>query len=100
MGRYLVEFGGKYLEWSSVSDAPVTCLMDGDELKRYIQQEYGRVGLCELPGRMERIERYGISALDGTTKYDLLANNRAGPDESHLATEAEIVARYARQRLG
>jgi len=29
MCRYLVEFGGKYLEWSQVSDAPVTCLMDG-----------------------------------------------------------------------
>lgn len=94
MGRYIAEFGGNYLEWSTVVDAPVTCLMDEAELIAHVKEQYGQAGLDVLPDRMARVAEQGTSARDGTTKADLLAYNRAGPGESHLATEAEIVAQY------
>lgn len=94
MGRYIAEFGGKYLEWSTVVDAPVTYLMDEDELRQHVQEQYGQEGLRVLPERMARVAAQGTSAHDGTSKADLLDYNRAGENESHLATEYEMVARY------
>lgn len=100
MGRFIAEFGGKYLEWSTVIDAPVTNLMDPDELTEYIGMEYGQSGLNELPARLARVEKQGTSALSGLSKADLLRWNRAGENESHLATEEEIVARYTEPGTG
>lgn len=100
MGRFIAEFGGKYLEWSTVVDAPVTNLMDLAELTEYIEAEYGQAGLVELPARLARVEKQGTSALSGYNKEDLLHWNRAGENESHLATDAEIVARYTEPGTG
>jgi hypothetical protein len=49
---------------------------------------------------LARVENHGTSALSGLSKTDLLNWNRAGENESHLATEAEIVARYTEQGTG
>lgn len=94
MGRYIAEFGGKYLVWSAVVDAPVTHLMDEAELMEYVGEQYGQEELDMLPERLALVARQGTSAQDGTTQSDLLDYNRAGPNESHLKTAAEIVARY------
>jgi hypothetical protein len=90
MGRFIAEFGGKYCEWSTVVDAPITYLLSESELREHIRQQYGEEGLAVLGSRMARVAQYGCSG-DGYTRQDLLGYNRAGPDESHLATEADIV---------
>jgi hypothetical protein len=100
MGRFIAEFGGKYLEWSTVVDAPLTNLMDLAELKAYLKSEYGQSGLDDLPTRLARVEKQGTSALNGVSKADLLHWNRAGEGESHLTTEAEVVARYTEPGTG
>ena len=94
MGRYPVEFGGRYCEWSTVVDAPVTNLMTLEQLREYVRVEQGQHGLDALPGRLERVARQGTSALGGTTRADLLGFNRAGPNESCLDSEEAIVAHY------
>jgi hypothetical protein len=90
MGRFIAEFGGKYCEWSTVVDAPVTYLLSEGELREHIRQQYGEESVAELGKRLERVAQYGCSG-QGYTKQDLLGYNRAGPDEAHLGTEEEIV---------
>lgn len=90
----IVEFGGKYLMWSTVINAPVTCLMTREELEIHVMEEYGRNGLADLPRRMERVGKTGTSSLNGMTKADLMRLNLAGDNEAHVGTEAEMVERY------
>jgi hypothetical protein len=94
MGRMIAKFGGKYCEWSTVVDAPVTYLMEKDDFVDYIRQEYGKTGLVELPQRMERVELNGTSSLDGRSEKDLIRYNRAGENESRITTQKALIERY------
>ena len=93
MGQYIAEFGGKYLIWSTVVDSPITYLMTAAELRDYIESEEGKQGLRVLPFRLERVRENGVSGF-GVKKQDLLALNRAGAQESHIATEEEMIERW------
>lgn len=95
MARLIVEFGDRYLEWSTVVDAPVTSLMTLDELTAHIEKKYGARGLAELPGRLARVAKFGTSSGLGTTKENLLRVNRAGDNESSITSEAEMAAQYS-----
>lgn len=91
MPRYIVrldgEQGPRYLEWSTIVDAPVTFGMSADEFAEHYRSEYGSDGMRRFPERIQRVIETGISARDGTTVEDLIADNRAGPEEAELSVE-------------
>lgn len=94
MGNYIVKIGEKYLEWSTVVDAPITYLMTREELDQHIREEYGRVGLERLPERVARADSIGTSAMPEQSAAQLVAYNRAGDNESKLTLE-DIATKYA-----
>ncbi len=96
MPRYIVKLTDKdkswYLEWSTIVDAPVTHGMDLEEFRYYYLEEYGQQELSKLDNRLERVEKHGISG-SCYTLDQLLAANRAGPQESCLSKQ-EIIDKY------
>lgn len=93
MGRYLIKLDGKYLEWSTVVDAPVTDGMTLEELKASTFQRKGEHGLKVLAERLERVEETGISAHYYKDVDELITHNRAGEGETCL-TKEQIIAFY------
>lgn len=94
MGRMIAKFGDRYTEWSTVVDSPVSQLLPLPEFKRYLLENYGIEALDELPRRLARVEKLGTSSQMGQTAQDLLRHNRAGPNESHVGTEEEMLRLY------
>lgn len=86
-----------YLIWSFVTHAPETFGLTFDELREHIREENGRVGLENLPPRLDRVERFGTSELGVESVDDTIAVNRAGPGERQ-ATRAEIIEWYCRRK--
>lgn len=102
MPRYIVKMEregvSRYMEWSSIVDAPITYLMSLEEFKEYYQEEYGRRGMEDLDDRMERVEKTGISAHAGIREVESLWRyNRAGEEEAEL-TEEEVWVKYHDER--
>lgn len=96
MGKMIAQFGDKYVEWSSVVDAPVTYLMTEEELKQYLLGQHGyKEGLWRLEDRMARVHEKGTSSRMGETRQDLLRSNRAGEKEKTIRSEAKMVERYS-----
>jgi hypothetical protein len=96
---YIAEFGGKYCLWSTVADAPSTRLMSEWEVYNEIRLEKPNMTEEVFQFAMARVRKYGCSGgMYGPTKADLLAFNRAGPGESHVATEEEMVRLYEREK--
>ncbi len=93
MGTFIVKLHDYDVEWSTVVDAPVTFGVKRDEFLAYYREQYGKVGMEELPQRLERVEKYGTSSWDRETPEDLFICNRAGPDEKKL-TVSEIYRAY------
>lgn len=94
MGTFIIKMRDYYLEWSTVMDAPVTFGMSLPEFKKYYRAEYGRWGMEDLEGRLERVEEHGSSARLGFHRPpELFHGNCAGPDESELAKD-EIFTAY------
>lgn len=83
----------RYLEWSSIVDAPVTYGMTLDEFREHYRERYGTDGLRLLPDRLARVEAKGTSSHVHDSLADHLIVNRAGPGETEL-TEAEIWDAY------
>lgn len=74
MPRYVCCLDGKYFEFSSVVEAPVTGLMDEAEFREHYTRLYGEMkandpGAEGLEARMLRARIYGTSSLmlDGRT---------------------------------
>lgn len=93
MGRFIVKLEDYYLEWSTIVDAPVTFGMSLEQFKEYYQGEYGRSSMVDLERRLERAEKFGTSSLNDSRTDELIAGNRAGPNETSLTVE-EIVKAY------
>jgi hypothetical protein len=96
MPGYIAEFGGRYCMWSTITDSPTTRLMSEGELFSYLCDENPATDWELFQSRMARVRETGCSGIYGPTKANLLAYNRAGPNESHVATEAEMVRLYTR----
>jgi hypothetical protein len=92
MGNFLVKLGAKYLEWSTIVDAPVTYLLTRDEMREYLRDEYGRSGSRDTEERLARCDQYGTSSLY-QTRDSLIANNRAGDGDTSLTLD-ELIAKY------
>lgn len=95
MPRYIVKLADKYLEWSTVVDAPVTLGMSREAFQAYYLNLYGTKAKAELEERLERVDKKGLSARNGWTIEDLIRSNRAGPHETRM-TEEEIIEAWCR----
>lgn len=83
MGRAVVKLeDGRYLEWSTVVDAPVSVSLTRNEAV----EEWGEE-------RVARADQYGTSFHDPQSAAKLVAYNRAGPKERNLTME-EICEGY------
>lgn len=91
----IVEFGGRFLIWNPMTDAPASKLMCIDGLKAHMLQRYGEKGLSDFQARMDRVMRHGTSSTRGLDKLDLLTINRAGPGASSITCEKEMIRTYS-----
>ncbi len=84
MPHILVRVQGQYAVWSTVVDAPLTPFVATVDDLRAVAP------LCEdfSPERLARLERYGSSLLHAESGEEVVAFNRAGPDESCLSVAA------------
>ena len=88
MPRYIVKLEGRYFEWSTVVDAPVTEPMTPEEFRDYWRDEYGRTGMLRLPEHMARVEEWGTSCGGlALSAEECLRFNRAGPNETCLSMD-------------
>lgn len=100
MVDFLVRFtDGKsecFMEWSTISDGPNTSPGTEADLRAYIKEQYGQVGMHKLDERIIRCRHRGHS-LRGTESNssleEALACNRAGKDETRM-TVAQMVDYY------
>ncbi len=101
MGRGIIklEKGGesRYLEWSTIVDAPVTWGMTIEEFREYYREEYGAIGMRGLPDRIVRVEEKGTSFRYDDQLIDTIAHNRAGANESTISHD-EIWKIYVDER--
>lgn len=90
MGRCIIKLGDRFMEWSSISDAPHTPLLTEEQFLVYWRQEYGRARWHELGECLTRAKQNGSSY--GTVD-SILKNNRAGKKDRKL-TKKEIIAAF------
>ncbi len=91
MPRYIIKMekdgDERYLEWSTIVDAPVTYGMTYDEFLEYYRDEYGAHAMDDLlgeHGRMRRVQAHGTSARMDDSVLQTIAHNRAGEKETEL----------------
>lgn len=87
MPRFIVRLEGRYFEWSTVVDSPITAPMTREEFAAYYREEYGRSAMTEFEERMVRVEERGVSAFAYESAEDLMDGNRAGADESEMTLD-------------
>jgi hypothetical protein len=92
MGKCILMMEGKFMQWTSVSDSPVTPLLPEELFKKYWIDEYGRSGFVDYENLMETAKETGCSAR-GYTVNGVLKDNRAGHREKGM-TKAEIIEAY------
>ena len=83
-----------YMEWSSVTDSPMTDGMSLEEFEEYYVNEYGKNSLANFKDRMRRVSVKGTSSLTLSIE-DLINSNRAGPSETTL-TLLQLVETYCK----
>ncbi len=99
MPKYIVKLTDKktntdyYMEWSTVVDAPVTFGLSREAFEEYYQERYRPADYSELSKRMNRVEKWGTSSIDGETAEEMIIANRAGENETELTYE-EILNQY------
>ena len=91
MPKYLVKLGTKYVEWSTIVDAPVSHPMTRNEMAAYLLTKYGTDGEREIEPRLVRCDTKGTSSFYEPDAETAVSCNRAGPGEAEL-TFAELVA--------
>ena len=97
MGRSIIKLDGKYLEWSSSIDAPITFGMTREEFTQHYLEEYGRSGIHDLEGRLSRADESGTSCYLYDSVDEEIEGNRAGKNESTL-TKEQIIKFYITDR--
>lgn len=104
MGKFIIKMekdgDERYLEWSTIVDAPVTYGLKYDEFLTYYREEHGRRGMDDLLsefGRMARVQKNGTSEHTSESVHDTISHNRAGDSEKSL-TYDEIWQKYVVER--
>ena len=98
MGSYIAHHDGRFLQWSTVTDAPDTFGMPRAEFEAWYREEYGRRGSVDLAVRLERAVNFGTSDPFGGDLAGLASGNRAGPDEVELSLEDVIRFYFVERR--
>lgn len=87
----------RYMEWSSIVDAPGTYLVPIEGFRDYYAQQYGRDGVRGLQARLDRADERGTSSFHDRNLDEAIGFNRAGPLET-VATAAQIFELYRVER--
>lgn len=95
MARFIIKIKDRYLEWSTIVDAPVTISATLEDFKEYYLAEYGQSSADELAERLERVEAKGTSSHIHSSLGDCIAGNRAGDNEETLTLD-EIYEKYCK----
>ena len=53
MGKCILMMDGKFMQWTSVTDSPVTPLLPEELFKKFWDAEYGRSGMVDYANLME-----------------------------------------------
>lgn len=100
MGRCVVKLApDKYVEWSSIVDAPVTCVLTRAQMVTHLNFRYGFDKRVDIVDRMQRADTFGTSLSDesrsnyGTSTEEFIRGNRAGPNETEIRLD-EIITKY------
>lgn len=97
MPRFIVKLetphGPRYMEWSTIVDAPVTYGVTLEQFEAYYRERYGTEGMKELPDRLRRVAITGVSADGYASVAGLISCNRAGEDDTCM-TLAQIIEHY------
>ena len=97
MGRFIVKLDkNKYVEWSSIVDAPVTFILNKKEMLSYLDEMYGKS--CYFKNRKD----INLADEKGTSSFMygleiLKSYNRAGEKEEVISFD-EIMERYKRKK--
>lgn len=92
MGKCILMMDGKFMQWTSVTDSPVTPLLPEPLFAQFWKDEYGRSGMVDYENLMEIAKERGCSSYFSTTD-EVLKHNQAGEDGKKL-TKAQIIAAY------
>jgi hypothetical protein len=91
MGVFILKLdtpsGPRYLDYSTVIDAPITYGVTLRKFKTYYRKEHGLAGMKELETRLARVEEKGTSSLIHDSIADVIEHNRAGKDGTRLTLE-------------
>jgi hypothetical protein len=91
VSRVIIKLEGKYLEWSTVADAPTTFGMSREDCIALLKDA------PDAARRLARADSTGTSAVDVSLDA-LLEGNRAGPNETCLS-RAELLEFYVRRAI-
>lgn len=92
MGQFVVCLAtDKFVVWSNTVDAPTSEVTDADGLVQVLRER--RIEDVEARAAVDQAQRTGVSDPDWTVP-DVLADNRAGPDEECLSID-EILEQYS-----
>ena len=84
----------RFVEWSTVVDAPVTYSMSQEELTKWHREEFGRRDHeANFQDRLQRTIESGTSLRPPQSAKDAVVGNLAGVDEAEISLD-EIAARY------
>jgi hypothetical protein len=95
MGRFLMKLPDeRFVEWSTVVDAPVTYSMTEAELTAWHLEEFGRREHEQnFQDRLDRLKKFGTSLKLPESAADAAIANRAGEGEAEISL-SEIAMRY------
>lgn len=108
MPRFTVEIDGLWCTWSTVVDAPVTALMPKEDYEEWYRQRHEphqrnkpdeiyeqEMDLFEkkMERTFEKVEETGCSNPRYEDADEVIAFNRAGPNEENLSKE-ELIERF------
>lgn len=83
-----------YMEWSRMSEGPITFGMGWEEFKSYYKEEHGNAGMRELEEDMKCLNHHGSNSLHNSAA-DFIRRNRAGRLDTHLSKE-QIIEYYCK----
>ena len=97
MPAYIIKLADRYLEYSTICDAPITVGMTRDEFRAYYVEKYGTSSERDMDGRLERTDAKGTSSRIHNSVADVICYNRAGKNETRLTLD-QIVDFYVTRR--
>jgi hypothetical protein len=89
MANGIIHHNGVYNIWSTVMDSPLFVSgLTHQMVVDYIREKHGEEGLRMLPERFEQAHKSGCDDMRlGHTLEDLIACNRAGPNQSNMSKD-------------